>query len=175
MAEIVCAECNATVPDTSEYCPECGYPFDIQAPGQSPPATVDADNLHHQVSVTPPSDIILQSLGSVKLEINDLQKSVNAVRQDYESLSKITTDTIQKSLAEITVKLGSLEAVVHAKTAEAQTAPPKKTKKELLAAFYKTLNSPNSMFEYMFYICIAQTIFIVVNLFLIAYVVTLVR
>jgi len=175
MAEIICAECNATVPDTSEYCPECGYPFDIQAPGQSPPATVDADNLHHQVSVTPPSDIILQSLGSVNSKSTICNSLLMPSGRIMNHSQKSQLTQFRNLLAEITVKLGSLEAAVHAKTAEAQTAPPKKTKKELLAAFYKTLNSPNSMFEYMFYICIAQTIFIVVNLFLIAYVVTLVR
>ena len=175
MAEIICAECNTTVPENSGYCPECGYPFDINANCQTPPSPSDTGKLHQHVSATPPSDVILQSLNSVRIEINELRESVNAVRQDYESLSKTPIETIQTSLTEITVKLGSLETAVHAKTAGDQAPPPKKTKKELLAAFYKTLNSPNSMFEYMFYICIAQTIFIVVNLFLVAYVVTLVR
>jgi hypothetical protein len=73
------------------------------------------------------------------------------------------------------LKLDELAQFNSKKEAEAVAIAAKGTKKSLLAAFYKTLNSPNSMFDYMFYITVVQIIFVVVNLFLVAYIVTLVR
>ena len=78
-------------------------------------------------------------------------------------------------MADIAGKLDVITSVTSAKKVDGQADDPKKTKKELLAAFYKTLNSPNSMFEYMFYLCVVQIVFVIVNLFLVTYIVTLVR
>lgn len=36
MSLIVCLECNAEVPDSSENCPECGFPFDSLTPVECP-------------------------------------------------------------------------------------------------------------------------------------------
>lgn len=122
-----------------------------------------------------PIDTIMHSLDAVRLEIQELQRRVTEIRQDTDSHSKATADSTQKTLTDIAEKLDSIVSANSAKEAKAAAEIPKKTKKELLSAFYKTLNSPNSMFEYMFYICIVQIIFVIINLFLVTYIVTLVR
>jgi hypothetical protein len=177
MADIICAECSATVSDESEHCTECGYPFenaqsdqdnrvsDVESNGDIPSNTV----------VTTPLDILLRSMDSVALEIKGLEGRLDGIRQELSSLSMLSMDTTQKNMAEISAKIDTVVSLQNALKAATPADNPKKTKKELLAAFYKTLNSPNSMFEYMFYICVVQIIFIVVILFLAAYIVTLVR
>ena len=36
MASIICVKCSSEVPDSSEQCPECGFPFDSLTPVQCP-------------------------------------------------------------------------------------------------------------------------------------------
>lgn len=173
MADIICVECKANVSDESGYCPECGFPFDSQSV-QNDDVVGEGNTAQPNTVVTTPLDIILQSLNSVGLEMKELQDRVDGTRQDLNSQSMSAADSTQKMLTEISAKLDAISSVQNSMKA-AQSAEPKKTKKQLLSAFYKTLNSPNSMFEYMFYICIVQIVFVIATLFLAAYVVTLVR
>lgn len=175
MAEITCMECKTTVSEESGYCPECGYPFDTPLTPLDNSSSEKAPNDPQPAVNDKTVDIILQTLDSVRREINELKNTVVEIRQNTDSHATLTAENTQKALGEIASKLDTMVSIASIKEAEAKAAPPKKTKKELLAAFYKTLNSPNSMFEYMFYICIVQIIFVVVNLFLVTYIVTLVR
>lgn len=174
MADIICVECKANVSDESGYCPECGFPFDSQSV-QIDDVVGEGDTAQPNTVVTTPLDIILRSLNSVGLEMKELQGRVDGIRQDLNSHSMSAADSTQKMLTEISAKLDAISSVQNSMRAAVQSAEPKKTKKQLLSAFYKTLNSPNSMFEYMFYICIVQIVFVIATLFLAAYVVTLVR
>jgi hypothetical protein len=114
-------------------------------------------------------------LDAVRLEIDELQKTVNELRQGVSSLLVSSVDDTNKILAEIAKTTETLASLNSKQEAQTQAENPNKTKKGLLAAFYETLNSPNSMFEYMFYICVVQIIFVIVNLLLAAYIVSLVR
>jgi hypothetical protein len=175
MAEIICIECKTSVPGTSEYCPECGYPFDLAPEEQNNAIASDAGSRDVEANTSSQLDVILESLDSVRLEMAELKRVVSGVQQDDHSHSMISADATQKVLTDIAAKLDSLAAVKYSKETEDPSDATKKTKKNLLAAFYKTLNSPNSMFEYMFYICVVQIVFVIVNLFLVTYIVTLVR
>lgn len=166
MAEIICIECKANVSDVSGYCPECGYPFDTACTVQSAVVAGEAESIPQKAIDTPPLDTILLSLDSVTREIRELQRTVTEIS---------SADNTRNLLEEIGKKLDTLAAVASIKGTDAPSATPKKSKKELLALFYKTLNSPNSMFEYMFYICVIQVVFVVVILFLVTYAVMLVR
>lgn len=179
MAEIICEECKAAVSDESGYCTECGFPFgggqtEVKAAAE---AEVDAEArvVQPETVVVTPLDIITRSLNSVGVEIKELQDRVAEVRQELVSSSSLSADNTQRMLAEITRRLDGVVSAQNEMKNSLLPDPAKKSKKELLAAFYKTLNSPNSMFEYMFYICVVLLVFVVVNLFLVAYVVTLVR
>lgn len=180
MADIICMECKATVPDASGFCPECGYPFDSALPEQEAVfAAADDQSATQQetyTAITAPSpDILLQTLDSMRTEMNALQRIVADFKQDSAENTAESAEQSQKVLSEITMKLDALALFNSKKEAEAQAIASKATKTGLLASFYKTLNSPNSTFEYMFYISVVQIIFVVVNLFLVAYIVTLVR
>ena len=190
MAEIICMECKANVSDESGSCPECGYPFDGEHADQDAvvadetpetPETPETSETSETPSaqpttvVTTPLDVILQSLGSLGLEIKALQGRVGELKHDLDSRSSSSADNSERTLTEITGKLDLMSSVQNTMNAAIQADSAQKTKKNRLAAFYKTLNSPNSMFEYMFYICVVQIVFAVVNLFLVAYIVTLVR
>lgn len=175
MANITCLECNAAVSDTLGYCPECGYPFDSATTNQNIDCAVDEEAARQQTITASPVDTIQETLDSIRQEMNELQRTVTMIKEDFDSHSLQSTAATQKILAEIIIKLDTIASAKNAKGAEAQAEPPKKTKKELLTAFYRTLNSPNSMFEYMFYICVVQIIFVVISLFLVTYIVTLVR
>jgi hypothetical protein len=179
MADIICTECKSSVSDESGHCPECGYPFDFADTGQQTDQSIavpgEVPGVQQKTITTTPLDIILQSLDSVRLEINGLQRTVNDVRKDLDSLSMSSNENTQKVLTEIVAKLDNMSSVIIAREAGAKSETPQKKKIKLLEAFYKTLNSPNSMFEYMFYICVVQIIFVIVNLFLVTYIVTLVR
>ena len=176
MADIICIECKTAVSDTSGYCPECGYPFDSAITDQgSDVADNEERGSQLQTITVPPMDAIQGTLDSMRQEMNELQRTVIEIKQDFDSQSLQSTAATQKILAEIVIKLDIIASAKNAKDVESQSEPPKKTKKELLAAFYRTLNSPNSMFEYMFYICVVQIIFVVISLFLVTYIVTLVR
>lgn len=175
MAEIICIECKTPVSDASGYCPECGYPFDTVPANQSNGVVSEPSASGQKTIVTTPLDIILRALDSVRLEMNELRKEVSDMQSGFESRSMLPVDNTSQLLAEIARKLDMLASDKNTKDTETQVEARKKTKKGLLAAFYKTLNSPNSMFEYMFYICVVQMIFVIVNLFLVTYIVTLVR
>lgn len=166
MADIICIECKTNVSDASGYCPECGYPFDTAPPGLNNDVVGDTQLAQQEDNNTPPVDMVHETLNSVRMEMNELQKAVTELKLDFSSHSMLAEANTQKILAEISIKLDTIASAKES----AQSA-----KKGLLAAFYKTLNSPNSMFEYMFYICVVQIVFVVVSLFLIAYIVTLVR
>ena len=166
MADIICIECKTNVSDASGYCPECGYPFDTAPPGLNSDSVGDAQIAQQEGSNTPSLDMVFEALNGVRMEMNDLQKAVAELKQDVSSRSMLSETSTQKILAEISIKLDTITSA----NESAQSS-----KKGFLAAFYKTLNSPNSMFEYMFYICVAQILFVVVSLFLIAYIVTLIR
>jgi hypothetical protein len=194
MAELTCAECKATVSDESGYCPECGFPFEQAAPGQNssavsveevkpllgtpdvPPeeSSVPVTQEPPKPNVTTPMDIILRSVDSVALEVRELRSSVSEIRRELDShLVPPPKDDSQKALSEITARLETIAQVQASISAALQPVEP--SKKKLLATFYKTLNSPNSMFEYLFYICIVQLLFVIVNLFLGAYIVSLIN
>lgn len=205
MADIICIECKSTVSDASGFCPECGYPFDTPLAGQKDVATsiesvaeeniiegtVTADTVilesavESTVAEEPNSpeiaaniqipEVIQQTLTSINSEIANLQIAVTEMKQNFDSTTAASTDNTQKSLSALALKLDEILQYNGRKEAEAQAIAAKETKKGLLASFYKTLNAPNSMFEYMFYITIVQIIFVIVNLFLVAYIVTLVR
>lgn len=174
MANVICAKCNLNVSDETGYCPECGDSFKDD---QTEPASTTADaaeTAQPKSIVTTPLDIILQSLNSIGAEVKGLQERVDGISRIVSSPSTSEENT-QKMLAGLSAKVETLASVLSAMKAASQTEAPPPKKKELLAAFYKTLNSPNSMFEYMFYLCIVQTVFVVVILFLAAYIVTLVK
>jgi len=173
MAEIICIECKSHVSDASGYCPNCGYPFDIAPAGQNSIVVADVNLPPQHTDSAPPLDMISQSLASVRVEMSELQRTVTDLKQDFNVHLMPSTDNFQKILTEIVQKLDAIASVT--RKADAQTDPPEKTKNKLLTTFYKTLNSPNSMFEYMFYICVVQIVFVIVTLFLVAYIVTLVR
>ena len=175
MAEIICIECKASVSDLSGYCPECGFPFDAVHESQTNSVAGEPDNQEQKTIVTTPMDIILRALDSVRLELNELGKKVDEIKSDSGAQSISPVDNTPQLLAEIAKKLDTLASAKCTKEAEAQASDPAKAKKKLLSAFYKTLNAPNSMFEYMFYICVVQIIFVIVNLFLVTYIITLVR
>ncbi len=177
MAEIICMECKTSVSDAADYCPECGYPFDLVLEGQNAAVTDDAVTMQQDASDTTPLSELLRSLDSVRLEIHELQRAVSDIKQDFHSHATASADTTQRAITEIAGKLDAIAIVSakHSREMEDSSDATKKTKKNVLAAFYKTLNSPNSMFEYMFYICVVQILFVIVNLFLTAYIVTLVR
>lgn len=127
------------------------------------------------VVVMPQLDTILRSLSAVAIEVKDLQSRVDEIKEELDSRPAPSLDNTEKILADVIGRLDAITSVQNAIKTSVQQDTPDKSKKKLLAAFYKTLNSPNSMFEYMFYICIIQVIFVIVNLFLAAYIVTLVR
>lgn len=164
MADITCIECNASVSDASGYCPECGYPFNSVINDANNDIVGDALIIPQQYMPTEQSDKIPGLLDSIRADIHELQRTVDEIKQDFASQSSVSAANTQKTLTEVTMKLDTIASAL-----------PKETKQKLLAAFYKTLNSPNSMFEYMFYICIVQIIFVTVSLFMVAYVVKLVR
>jgi hypothetical protein len=175
MAEIICVECQSTVSDESGYCPECGYPFD-SAPVVEETAVVDeATSTESATGAAASHDIIVRSLSSIDSEMKELQEKVDGIRQDLNSSSISSAENRQKMLMELSAKLDAISSVQSTIKAAVQPGDPKKTKKSLIASFYKTLNSPNSMFEYMFYLCVVQVFFVIVILFMAAYIVTLVR
>lgn len=177
MAEIICMECKAVVSDASGYCPECGYPFHSDLPELNviavPPD--EAIGTPQEAITTPPPDLLLQSLNSMRVEMNELQRTITDIKQNFDSHAVFLAENTQKTLSAVAVKLDEVILYNNKKEAEAQAIAAKETKKGALAAFYRTLNSPDSMFEYMFYITVVQIIFVVVNLFLVTYIVTLVR
>jgi hypothetical protein len=250
MADIICPECKSEVSDASEFCTECGFPFEnmptapaitvaepispvpravVDTPVNSLPdvpvvdisaisqpetsvvddvASVEDDTIPFVETAQPPDrepdvvadeivvavagadavvacrldaavvaqlDAMMLSLEAVGKEIGELRGSVGEISGEFDSRIKASTDTTEKTVSALSAKLDAIVASQVAIKAAVQPENPKKSKKELLADFYKTLNSPNSMFEYMFYICIVQIIFVIVNLFLVAYIVTLVR
>ena len=166
MADIICIECKTNVSDASGYCPECGYPFDTAPPGLNSEIVGGTQIVQQEDTNTPSLDMVYDTLNSVRMEMNELQKAVTELKQDFSSHSLLAETNTQKMLAELSIKLDTIASA---------TESVQSSKKGLLAAFYRTLNSPNSMFEYMFYICVAQIVFVVVSLFLIAYIVTLIR
>ena len=117
----------------------------------------------------------MRSLSAIGSAMKELQERVDGIRQDLTSRSLSSAESTQNMLMEISAKLDAISSVQSSIQAAVQPDDPKKSKKGLIAAFYKTLNSPNSMFEYMFYICIVQVVFVIVILFMAAYIVTLVR
>jgi hypothetical protein len=127
------------------------------------------------IVVMPQLDTILRSLSAVAIEVKDLQSRVDEIKEELDARPAPSLDNTEKILADVIGRLDAITSVQNAIKTSVQQDTPDKSKKKLLAAFYKTLNSPNSMFEYMFYICIIQVIFVIVNLFLAAYIVTLVR
>lgn len=180
MADIICIECKTTVSDASGFCPECGYPFDNTISGQEIVVATAEDTIAlpaetDDTITTPATEALRPILDSMRVELNELQRSVSDFKQDSAANAATSAENSQKVLAEITMKLDSLALFNSEKEAEAKAATVIATKKSLLTAFYKTLNSPNSMFEYMFYITVVQIVFVVVNLFLVAYIVTLVK
>lgn len=175
MADIICIECKTTVSDASGYCPECGYPFDSALPDQNNGVTSEVNMELQETIDTPQLDIVLRSMKAVSADMKELQMTVDAIKQELDSRAIASTDNTQSILAEITRKLDAITSASSAKSSDIQKDSSEKTKKELLATFYKTLNSPNSMFEYMFYISVVQIVFVIVNLFLVTYIVTLVK
>jgi hypothetical protein len=180
MADIICIECKTTVSDVSGFCPECGYPFDSALPEQETIIAAAEDEiaaLQETIATisSPSPEVLLPILDSIRVELNELQRSVADLKRDSGANAATSAENSQKVLAEITMKLDALALFNSEKEAEAKATAVIATKKSLLAAFYKTLNSPNSMFEYMFYITVVQIVFVVVNLFLVAYIVTLVK
>lgn len=137
--------------------------------------TGDTPAAQPNIVVMPQLDTILRSLSAVALEVKDLQSRVDEIKEDLDSRTAPSTDNTEKILADIIARLDAITSVQNTIKTSVEQDSPQKSKKNLLSAFYRTLNSPNSMFEYMFYICIVQIIFVIVNLFLAAYVVTLVR
>lgn len=127
------------------------------------------------VVVMPQLDTILRSLSAVALEVKDLQSRVDEIKEELDSRPAPSEDKTEKILADIIGRLDAITSVQNAIKTSVEQETPQKKKKNLLAAFYRTLNSPNSMFDYMFYICVVQIIFVIANLFLAAYIVTLVR
>lgn len=183
MAEIVCPECGTGSAAGHECCIECGYPFE-KAPAGEPvteaaaapqPATPAAAQQQAAVTTTP-LDLIMRSLESVSLEVRGVRRELEELRDRNSSRPDQAQEGMQKTLADLSGKVDGLIQSQAALKGALQASPPeKKNKKELLAAFFQTLNAPNSMFEYLFYICVAQIIFVIVTLFLTAYIVTLVR
>lgn len=180
MADIICIECKTTVSDASGFCPECGYPFDSALPEQENIIAAAEDEIATPQETittirTPATEVLLPILDSIRVELNELQRSISGLNRDSAANAATSAENSQKVLSEIRMKLDALVLFNSEKEAEAQATAAKSINKSLLAAFYKTLNSPNSMFEYMFYITVVQIIFVVVNLFLVAYIVTLVK
>ena len=175
MADIICVECKLTVPDESGYCPECGYPFDSAPVVEDTAAVDEAINTEPTTAGTASLDIIVRSLSAIGSAMKELQERVDGIRQDLTSRSLSSAESTQNMLMELSAKLDAISSVQSSIQAAVQPDDPKKSKKGLIAAFYKTLNSPNSMFEYMFYICMVQVVFVIVILFMAAYIVTLVR
>lgn len=181
MADILCVECKSEVSDESGYCPECGFPFENSQPVQE--SIVDAtedveasmDNAQPNTVVTTPLDVILRSLDSLRSELEGVRGKIEESSQIMNTHLMTPDDGTQKMLADISTRIDTIAAMQVTMQAALQPDDNKKTKNALLTAFYKTLNSPNSMFEYMFYICVVQIIFVIVNLFLATYIVTLVR
>jgi hypothetical protein len=175
MAEIICAECKSHVSDDPGYCTECGFPFEKSQTIEENNTATSAESVAPNTIVTTPLDIILQSLNSVGTEIRELRNIIAVNQSDLNSRLMAAENETNTTLTEIAVKLDTIVTAQSAMMTSTRPDSPKKTKKELLAAFYKTLNSPNSMFEYMFYICVVQLVFVIVNLFLVTYIATLVR
>ena len=202
MAEIVCIECKSTVSDALAFCSECGFPFDSTLAEQQKIAvssaaavtgaadaegtmahvagafedTVAADqDASHTATAIPLPEMFQRTFKPLMAEMGELHRALADIKQNFDSHAAISAEHTQKALSDFTLKLDELVRFNSIKEAEAQAIAAKETKKGMLAAFYKTLNSPDSMFDYMFYISVVQIIFVVVNLFLVAYIVTLVR
>lgn len=184
MADIICEECKATVSDEAGSCPECGYPFgdlhfavENEVSHAVDPPPQDAVITPSGVSTvsTVSTDIIVQTLDAVRQEMKVLQNNLEENDRKLNSCLVQSDESTVKMLTDISARIDAISVVQEAMKASLQPDDQKPTKKSLLAAFYKTLNSPNSMFEYMFYLCVVQTIFVIVVLFLSAYIVTLVR
>lgn len=175
MADILCVECKSEVSDESGYCPECGYPFENSQPVQENIVDASVDNAQPNTVVTTPLDVILRSLDSLRSELEGVRGKIEESSQIMNTHLMTPDDSTQKMLADISTRIDTIAAMQVTMQAALQPDDHKKTKNALLTAFYKTLNSPNSMFEYMFYICVVQIIFVIVNLFLATYIVTLVR
>jgi hypothetical protein len=175
VTEIICEECKETVSDESGFCPECGYPFDNSQPEEENSVVSEADSAPPNTVVTTPLDMILQSLDSLRIEMADLKVQIDENGRQQNSCVMQSDEDTQKKLMEISARIATIAAVQETMKAALQPDDNKKPKRALLTAFYKTLNSPNSMFEYMFYLCVVQIIFVIVILFLAAYIVTLVQ
>jgi hypothetical protein len=171
MAEIVCVECKTTVSDLSGYCPECGFPFD--AAGMEPDSGVagNAEVLQQKgVEVVSP-DTFSQSLDLLRAEVMELRGAVGDIRQSFDSQAAKSAESTLKLLSEVNGKLDVMASAKSAQEKEALATAQKKPSSETP----KTAGFSNAMSEYMFYMCAAQLVFVIVNLFLVAYIVTLVR
>ena len=186
MAEIVCIECKSSVSDALAFCSECGFPFpfngtiaeqqEIGVAGDAVEVDAAANkDVAHITTTIPSSDMLQQTFDSLVTEMGELKRTITEIRQSFNSNSTISAENVQNALSAITLKLDELIQFNREKEAEAQAIAAKEANKGLLATFYKSLNSPSSMLDYMFYISVVQIIFVVVNLFLVAYIVTLVR
>ncbi|MDD2366426.1 MAG: hypothetical protein PHN84_09705 [Desulfuromonadaceae bacterium] len=184
MSEIICIECKNAVSDESGFCPECGYPFEsgiqdtenIKVTDKPVDNNINGEFYSQAAFNTVSPDLFQQALDSINLNITRLQSSIENAAQNFDSITSKLTENNQKTLSEINLKLDEVVAFKLKMETEAQAVSGKDGLKDLLkTAFNKILNSPGSMFEYMFYMAIIQIIFVVVNLFLVAYIVTLVR
>lgn len=171
MAEIVCVECKTTVPDLSGYCPECGYPFDAAGMAQDSVAAGNAEVVQQKTVAAVAPDPASHSMDLLRSEIIELRGAVGDIKLTFDSQTAKSAEDTLRLLTEVNGKLDAIASAKSAQEKEAQAAAKKKESPDAT----KSAGFSNAMFEYMFYMCIAQMVFVIVNLFLVAYIVTLVR
>ena len=130
MAPIICVECSSEVPDASEQCPECGFPFDSLKPVECPQCknmVVFASDLcpacgfpYEKLEQDVADDSVVENIA--------VAASADSASADPESLELGAEDTINVELGAAdlgTAELGTAElGTAELGTAELGTAEP---------------------------------------------------
>lgn len=175
MAEIICIECKNSVSDASGFCPECGYPFNLEKEYNIQVNKLSPSTGHHVEITELTPEIFSHSMDSLKREINDLEAIMKDIKLEINKFSQASVDNTSEILTNVNNSLKSITASISSINDLSHKEKPEKSKKEIFSAFCKSLNSPSTMLEYMFYLCVAQITFVIVILFIAAYIVTLIR
>ena len=127
-------------------------------------AVAEDQDAAHITAIPLLPDMLQQTLDSLMAEIGEIQRTLIDIRQGAASNATISDENTQRALSAIDLKLDELARLTSKKEAESKTIAVNEAK-----------NTPNSLIDYTFYVAVVQIIFVVANLFLVAYIVTLVR
>jgi hypothetical protein len=111
MAEIICIECKEHVSDALGYCPNCGFPFDLEPVEQMQAAAVETQATEQTMIESPSLDVVMRSLDAIRLEMNGLQRAVADLKQDVSAQTVQSRDGNQQLLTEVVHKLDTLASI----------------------------------------------------------------